>query len=147
MRSFAPHRARASSITSATASIRRPCRRSAGFRILMICAQELPGAEHLAERARDEGLLLWMEDRREFCDFHLTAMLRRGDLTISVGTGGKCPGLARRLRVHLEGLFPPVWAEHLETLAAQRKRLRAGGATPKELIAATDQLIGERGWL
>lgn len=118
-----------------------------GRRLLLLCAQELPGAELLLEQARRRGLLLWMEDRREFCDFHLPAVVRRGDLTISISTAGRSPALARRLRRHLESLFPEHWAARLEEIGDLRDRLRRRGATAGEINGATERLLVERGWL
>jgi precorrin-2 dehydrogenase/sirohydrochlorin ferrochelatase len=118
-----------------------------GIRLLMICAQELEGCELLVAHARQNGLLLWMEDRREYCDFHLPASVRRGDLTISISTGGRSPALARRLRRYLEQLFPEDWAHRLDEIAAQRDRLRGAGAAAAEINSATDRLLAERGWL
>ena len=58
-------------------------------------------AETLAGIARKAGRLVNTEDVKALCDFHVPSVVRRGDLLLTVSTGGKSPGLARRLRRHL----------------------------------------------
>jgi len=61
------------------------------------------------------------------CDFILPSVLRRGDLTVAVSTGGTSPALARTIREELELYFTPEY-EMLVTLAAEvREELRAQG--------------------
>src|SRR3984885_12125419 len=55
-------------------------------------------ARHLAGRARSLGLLVNVEDVLPLCDFHVPAIVRRGEVLITASTGGAVPGLARRLR-------------------------------------------------
>ncbi len=101
----------------------------------------------LAGKARAAGRLVNTEDVKPLCDFHVPSILRRGDLTISVSTGGKSPGLARRLRRHLEGLFGPEWAGRLDELGRQRKAWRAEGIEIAEIGRRVDAYIEEKGWL
>jgi len=55
--------------------------------------------------ARNAGALVNIEDAKPLCDFHVPSLVRRGDLVMTVSTAGRSPGLARRLRRHLEKLF------------------------------------------
>ena len=68
-------------------------------------------------------------------------------LVISVSTGGKSPGLARRLRRHLEGLFGPEWAGRLDEVGRQRRIWRAEGLELAEIGRRVDAYIEEKGWL
>jgi len=58
-------------------------------------------ARDLAGRARALGVLVNVEDRLPLCDFHVPAIVRRGDLLLTASTGGQVPGLARALRESL----------------------------------------------
>lgn len=84
----------------------------------------------LHEEARREGVLLNAADDPAACDFIVPAVLRRGDLTIAVSTGGGSPALARRLRERLEGEIGEEYAAWLEILGRVReealRRLPAG---------------------
>ncbi len=107
-----------------------------------------PEAEQaLAGKARAKRILVNTEDVRPLCDFHVPAMVRRGDLLLSVSTNGASPGLARRLKKHLEGVFGEEWAGRLKELAGARQRWRDEGASLPELAKRTDALIEEKGWL
>jgi siroheme synthase-like protein len=52
------------------------------------------------------------------CDFILPSVLRRGDLTVAVSTGGTSPALARTVREELELYFTQEY-ESLAKLAAE----------------------------
>lgn len=101
----------------------------------------------LAGKARGAGALVNTEDVKPLCDFHVPSIVRRGDLVITVSTGGKSPGLARRLRRYLEGLFGPEWAGRLDELGRQRRAWRSEGHELAEIGRKTDVYIEEKGWL
>ena len=52
--------------------------------------------------ARRQGIPVNIVDDPKRCDFILPSIVQRGDLVITVGTGGKSPALARHLREELE---------------------------------------------
>jgi len=80
--------------------------------------------------ARRRGVLVCVADAPEEGDFALPALLRRGDLTVAVATGGKSPALAALVRDRLAPQLGPEWAEVLEIAAALRqKRLTLQGKT------------------
>ena len=60
--------------------------------------------------AEREGVLLNAVDDPAHCHFAVPAVLRRGDLTVTVSTGGRAPGYARRLRDELSGSSAPSTA-------------------------------------
>lgn len=101
----------------------------------------------LAGQARAAGALVNTEDMKPLCDFHVPSVVRRGDLVFTVSTGGKSPGLARRLRRYLEGLFGPEWAGRLDELGRQRRTWRSEGHELAEIGQKTDAYIEEKGWL
>lgn len=119
----------------------------AALRVLFIVGLPELEAARLACWARDHRVLVNVEDSPPLCDFHLPAIVRRGDLAISVSTGGRSPTLARRLRTHFESLLPDAWVERTERIARLRETLRAQGAGSDEVIRATDALIDSEGWL
>jgi siroheme synthase-like protein len=70
--------------------------------------------------ARERGVLTNLMDDVAHCDFAAPAVVRRGDLTIAVSTGGRSPALARRLREGFDRDFGPEWAQALEVLGEVR---------------------------
>ena len=119
----------------------------AALHILFTASLPEPDSARLAGWAREHGTLINTEDVRSLCDFHVPSMIRRGDLLLSISTGGKSPGLACRLRRELERRFDPGWAVRLDDLARSRDHWRRDGATLDELARRTEALIDERGWL
>ncbi len=109
----------------------------------------LPGeeAEKIAQLCRRAGVLVNVEDTPPLCDFHTPSIVRRGDLVLSVSTGGKSPGLAKRLHGYLEDLFEPDWDKRLEILAGKRKRWRDEQYDMKAVAQKTKNFIDEKKWL
>jgi precorrin-2 dehydrogenase/sirohydrochlorin ferrochelatase len=66
--------------------------------------------------ARSQGALVNVMDDVTHCDFAAPAVVRRGDLTIAISTGGGSPALARRLREQLEVQFGGEWGDVLQVL-------------------------------
>lgn len=109
----------------------------------------VPDAEAaaLATRARAAKVLVNVEDRRDHCAFHNTAEVRRGDLLLTISTGGRSPGLAQKLRNRLGESFRPEWAERLAELGDMREAWRAEGCDLPELAARTERFLQQTGWL
>jgi precorrin-2 dehydrogenase / sirohydrochlorin ferrochelatase len=101
----------------------------------------------LAAAARARGVLVNVEDRPALCDFHVAASVRRGDLLLTVSTGGRSPGLARLVREELEQRFGPEWEGRVEEVARTRAVLRDTGVDPGTVSERTRALVRERGWL
>ena len=76
-----------------------------------------------------------MVDAPELCDFTVPAQVARGDLLITVSTGGRSPALARRLREELAGRYGPEYGACLELIARLRAEL-------KERLASAEQRGG-----
>jgi precorrin-2 dehydrogenase/sirohydrochlorin ferrochelatase len=72
--------------------------------------------EEIFRDAHDRHVLVNVMDDIPHCDYAAPAVVRRGDLTIAISTGGGSPALARRLREQLGRLFGEEWAELLEVL-------------------------------
>lgn len=116
----------------------------AAARLLFVAGVAEPEAARLAAVARAHRVLVNVEDVPDLCDAYALAMVRRGELVIGISTEGRSPAVAALLRAWLEERFGPEWAGLLEEAAALRARLRAEGATPPEVMAATRALLGPR---
>ncbi len=101
-------------------------------------------AAELAALARSAHVLVNVEDRPELCDFHSVAEVRRGDLLVTVSTGGGSPGLAARIRVRLAAEYGAEWADRLALLREHRAQWRRDGG---DVAALTDALLQANGWL
>ncbi len=119
----------------------------AGARILFVAGVPDEEAAGLAAIARAHRVLVNVEDVLPLCDFHVPSIVRRGDLLMTVSTGGRSPAMASMLRQHLAARFGPDWEARLDEVAALRTRLREGGASYGEVLAATRAHIAEQPWL
>lgn len=118
-----------------------------GFDLVYIADIQRDVASGIAARARAASALVNVEDEAEFCDFHTPAIVRRGDLTLSVATGGRCPGLAGALASYLGRLFDGAWAMRLGVLEAKRRRWRAEGMGHSEIRSAISRTLVQAGWV
>jgi precorrin-2 dehydrogenase / sirohydrochlorin ferrochelatase len=117
----------------------------AAARLLFVAGVPDAEAGRLAEVARAHRVLVNVEDVPPLCDAYALAMVRRGNLVIGVSTEGRSPAVARVLRQWLEARFGPEWEARLEQAAAMRDRMRAEGAAPPDITAATARML--EGWL
>lgn len=99
------------------------------------------------EKLNAAGMLVNVEDKRELCDFHVPAIVRRGDLLMTVSTNAQSPRIARLLRQFLETLFPQVWAERIQEMGKARAEWKKEGAQIPELAARTDAFLESKGWM
>ena len=75
--------------------------------------------------AEREGVLLNAVDDPAHCHFAVPAVLRRGDLTVTVSTGGRAPGYARRLRDELSRAVGAEYGTLVDLIGDVRAELRA----------------------
>lgn len=119
----------------------------AGLAVLWVVELPEDEAAALAEAARARRVLVNVEDVTPLCDFHSVAEIRRGDLLLTVSTGGRSPGLAARIRGRLADEFGAEWADRLAEIGALRDRWRQEGRSLAELGERTNAAIDAAGWL
>ena len=77
----------------------------------------------IAAEAASRGIPVNIADCPEMSTFISPATISRGDLLITVSTGGKSPALARKIREELEECFGMEYATTLRLLGAIREKL------------------------
>ncbi len=110
-------------------------------RLLFMAGLSHADSERLAALGREHRVLVNAEDIPPLCDAYALAMVRRGNLVIGVSTEGRSPAVARVLRQWLQSRFGAEWEQRLEDAAALRDSLRARGAPPAAITAATAELL------
>lgn len=73
--------------------------------------------------AIESGILVNVVDKPEFCSFIVPASVMRGDLCISISTGGASPALARNIRECLERQFGEEYSEFTKLLSEMRRKM------------------------
>lgn len=92
------------------------------------------------EEASALGCLVNAVDDPPHSNFILPAVLRRGEVSVAVSTGGASPALAARLRDRIAGVVEPDIAELAALLAALRPELIAR-VPPEGRRAAANRLL------
>lgn len=85
---------------------------------------DLEEAQRIFALCRDRGIAVNVVDVPRLCSFHFPALIHRGDLTVSVSTGGSSPAVAAFLRRKLEENLPENTEEILNWLSACRGELK-----------------------
>ena len=73
--------------------------------------------------ATERGILVNVVDRPEYCSFIVPSSVVRGDLCISISTGGASPALARNIRECLEKQFGDEYNEFTKLLSETRRKI------------------------
>lgn len=93
----------------------------------------------ISRDARNKGIPVNIVDDPQKCDFILPAVVQRGDLAITIGTGGKSPALARHLREELESKYGPEFEIFLNVLGGLRVKMAKNAGVGRDWF---DALIG-----
>lgn len=70
--------------------------------------------------AGKRNIIVNVVDYPELCSFIVPSTVNRGDLCISISTGGASPALAKSIREELEVVFGPEYGEYINLLTKMR---------------------------
>jgi precorrin-2 dehydrogenase/sirohydrochlorin ferrochelatase len=70
--------------------------------------------------ARKRNIIVNVVDHPELCSFIVPSTINRGDLCISISTGGASPAVTKSIREELEVVFGPEYEEYLNLLTKMR---------------------------
>lgn len=77
----------------------------------------------IAGEAEEAGIMVNIVDVPKLCNFIVPSKVERGDLIISISTGGKSPALAKKIRQQLEELYDDEYAEYVALLGKCREQV------------------------
>ncbi|NMS91611.1 bifunctional precorrin-2 dehydrogenase/sirohydrochlorin ferrochelatase [Clostridioides difficile] len=72
---------------------------------------------------REENKLVNVVDNVEVSNFTVPSYIKRGDLLISISTGGKSPSLSSKIKKELEDIYTEEYEEYLNVLGDIRKKV------------------------
>ena len=81
----------------------------------------------VADEAVKEGVVLNVVDNSSLCTFIAPSVVRRGEVTVAISTGGASPALARKMRESLERSEALEYAILAGVLFLARKELKSRG--------------------
>ncbi len=123
---------------------------------LAVAATDDPAVQRSVHaEAEREKTLLNVVDVAELCGFIAPSVVRRGEVTVAISTGGASPALARKVRELMDGTQNPShydhetfcrcieWADAADALADVRAELKAAGkaTTPDAWQEAMDEQL------
>ena len=85
------------------------------------------------DTCEERGIWVNSADDPERCAFTLPAVVRRGDLMVTVSTGGNSPALSSWMRQKLEALVGPEFEEVVNELAQERELIHADGRSTEDI--------------
>jgi siroheme synthase-like protein len=92
----------------------------AGYELVFVATDDGEVNAMAHNEGRERGVWVNAADDPVHCDFILPSVLRRGDLTVAVSSGGGSPALARTIREELEIHLTQEY-EQLAKLAAEAR--------------------------
>ena len=100
---------------------------------LATAATDDPAANHAVFEA-GEARRVWVNaaDDPDNCSFTLMSVIRRGDLVVTVGTGGRSPALATWLKEWITAELGPEYETLVEVLAEAREAMQADGRSTED---------------
>lgn len=98
-----------------------------GFRIVFAATDDPDLNDTVYRECRNGDSLINSADDPDHCDFILPSVLRRGDLTVAVSTGGQSPALARTIREDLEFYFTAEYEALVKLASDVRAELHTRG--------------------
>lgn len=112
-----------------------------GCRVVIAATNDRATNEAVHTAGRAANALVNVVDVVPLCDFYTGGVVRRGPLTVVIGTNGASPSLARRLRLYLEDLLPEGLGPLATALGQARPRLLARYPSFKERARLLDAFV------
>jgi len=91
---------------------------------------------HVAACCRERGIPVNVVDDPDACTFLFPALVKHGDLTVGISTGGASPSAAVWVKERIEEILPERMDEILACLAELRCRMREKGESCSGIYAA-----------
>jgi siroheme synthase-like protein len=96
----------------------------AGYDLVFVATDEPEINARICRDAKAQGVWINSADDPAHCDFILPAVIRRGDLTVAVSTGGASPAATRAIREELDQYFTGDYAGFVRIAREVRNELR-----------------------
>ena len=89
-----------------------------------------------------KGKLVNVVDDKELSNFTVPSYVKRGELLLSVSTGGNSPSLSSKIKQELEEIYDESYEEYVELLGLARKKIIEENKDIKERRKKIKALIG-----
>jgi precorrin-2 dehydrogenase/sirohydrochlorin ferrochelatase len=96
----------------------------AGFAVAFVATDDRAVNAAVFDEARARGIWVNCADDPSHCDFISPAVIRCGELSVALSTGGASPASARAIREELEDFLTDDFVQLVETASEVRRELR-----------------------
>lgn len=111
--------------------------------LLVVAATDDPTVNRaVAAAATQAGALSNVVDAPEASDFFVPSVIQRGQLQLTVGTGGVAPAVAAAVKRRLELAFPAEWGEAVAILGRAREEASLRGLDEEVRRGLARELAG-----
>jgi len=91
--------------------------------LVIAATGDITANKNIHSYCEENRILVNIADDPELCLFITPAYLRRGDLTISISTGGKSPAFAKRIKEEISKNYPAEYAQYVEIIGLIRSEI------------------------
>jgi len=114
-----------------------------GYVLAFVATDDRAVNAQVAREGKERRVWVNAVDDPPNCDFIMPAVVRKGNITIAISTGGGSPAAARKLREELERLLGDEYALMLEVASEVRQELRSRGlmVDPETWNRALDETL------
>ena len=96
----------------------------AGYQLFFAASADPEVNDRVYQEGTSCGVWVNAADDPAHCDFILPAVIRRGDLTVAISTGGASPAATRAIREELDDYFTAEYAQLVQVAAEVRMELK-----------------------
>lgn len=104
------------------------------FALVFACTDSRAVNQRVGQLARQLRIPVVVADAQGESTFFTPAVLRDGDLTVAVSTGGASPGVAKRVRERIAAALGPGWAR----VISEARHERAAGLARSQVSRRND---------
>ncbi|MFC1496894.1 bifunctional precorrin-2 dehydrogenase/sirohydrochlorin ferrochelatase [Verrucomicrobiota bacterium] len=112
---------------------------------IVICATDSKNVNcKVSEHAKEKGIPINVVDQPDLCTFTVPSTVSRGELLITISTGGGSPALSRRIREKMEKEITDIHAKHLSLLKKIRPKVQSSGLSEKERMRLLKKMASDK---
>lgn len=115
-----------------------------GIDLAIIAIDDKEKQREIYNICKKQNILCNCVDLLDCCDFIFPSIVKRGDISISISTNGKVPGLSAVLREYFESLIPSDLENVLKELTILRESLVPGKERMQKIREAASVYIQEK---
>lgn len=94
-----------------------------GAAVVVAASDQREVNRHVSNLCKERKIPVNVVDDRELCTFYFPALIRRGEVVVSVSTGGSSPALAAFIRNELEAALPDSYGRAADIMGRYREEI------------------------